>query len=66
VGESKKALAALGMAVDAQGEAAIKTWLDENSRDQRAAHEYSAADYGLSELELENDFARYIRRFITA
>jgi len=54
------------MAVDAQGEAAIKTWLEENSRDQRAAHEYSAADYGLSELELENDFARYIRRFITA
>ena len=66
LGESKKALAALGMAVDAQGEAAIRTWLEENSRDQRASHEYTAADYGLSERELESDFANYIRRFITA
>jgi hypothetical protein len=66
VGEARKALAAVGMPLDAQGEAAINTWLEENSRDQRASHEYTAADYGLSERELENDFANYIRRFITA
>jgi hypothetical protein len=66
VGEARKALAAVGMALDVQGEAAINTWLEENSRDQRASHEYTAADYGLSERELENDFANYIRRFITA
>jgi hypothetical protein len=66
VGEARKALAAVGMALDAQGEVAINTWLEENSRDQRASHEYTAADYGLSDRELENDFANYIRRFITA
>jgi hypothetical protein len=66
VGGARKALAAVGMALDAQGEVAINTWLEENSRDQRASHEYTAGDYGLSERELENDFANYIRRFITA
>jgi hypothetical protein len=66
VGEARKALAAVGMTLDAGGEAAINTWLEENSRDQRSSHAYTAADYGLSELELENDFASYIRRFITA
>jgi len=62
---AQKTLAALGVTLDAQGEIAIKAWLEENSRDQRAAHEYNAAEYGLSEQELENDFANYIRRFIT-
>jgi hypothetical protein len=65
VGVAQKTLAALGMTLDAQGEIAIKTWLEENSRDQRASHEYNAAEYGLSEDELANDFAGYMRRFIT-
>lgn len=66
MGVAQKTLAALGMTLDADGRAAIKTWLEENARDQRASHEYSAAEYGLSERELESDFANYIRRFITA
>jgi hypothetical protein len=64
VGEAQKALAALGMTLDAEGETAIKTWLEENSRDQRASHTYSAEEFGLSDNDLRNDFAHYIRRFI--
>jgi hypothetical protein len=66
MGVAQRTLAALGMTLDADGKAAIKTWLEENSRDQRASHEYSAAEYGLSERDLESDFANYIRRFIAA
>jgi hypothetical protein len=64
LGVAQRTLAALGMTLDSSGRAAIETWLEENARDQRAAHEYSAAEYGLSERELESDFANYISRFL--
>lgn len=64
VGEAQKVLAALGITLDAHGHAAVTTWLEENSRDQRGSHQYSAAEYGFTERDLENDFANYIRRFI--
>jgi hypothetical protein len=66
VGEAQKALAGLGMTLDAQGDAAIKSWLAENARDQRASHSYTAEEFGLTEREIENGFANYIGRFIAA
>ena len=65
VGVARATLAALGMTLNAQGEAAINLWLEENSRDQRASHDYTAEEFGLAEGQLENDFASYIRRFVT-
>jgi hypothetical protein len=66
VGEARKALTALGLTLDAQGEAAVNAWLAENARDQRASHVYTAADFGLDEREMEAAFANYSRRFIAA
>lgn len=63
---ARETLTAIGIPLDAQGEAAIKQWLEENARDQRASHEYSAAEFGLSESDLERDFAHYVRRFAAA
>lgn len=66
VGQARKALTALGLTLDAEGEAAVNSWLAENARDQRASHVYTAADFGLDENEMTERFANYNRRFIAA
>jgi hypothetical protein len=63
---ARETLARIGVTLDEEGETAIRSWLTENARDQRTSHEYSAAQFGLSESELEQDFANYVRRFIAA
>jgi hypothetical protein len=42
----------------------IHDWLEENRRDKRATHNYSAADFGFDETELKRRFAAYRERFI--
>ena len=64
VGEARKTLSALGLSLDAEGEAAVNAWLAENARDQRASHVYTAADFGLDADEMAAAFANYSRRFI--
>jgi hypothetical protein len=66
VGEARKTLAALGLTLDADGEAAVTGWLAENARDQRASHVYTPAEFGLDEAEMSTRFGNYIRRFIAA
>jgi hypothetical protein len=66
VGQARKALTALGLTLDAEGEAAVNAWLAENARDQRASHVYTAADFGLDTHDMEAAFANYSRRFIAA
>jgi hypothetical protein len=66
VDEARKAFASLGVSLNANGEAAISQWLEENTRDQRASHAYIAEEFGLSDRELEKIFANYIHRFIAA
>jgi hypothetical protein len=66
VGQARQVLTALGLTLDAEGEAAVNAWLAENARDQRASHVYTAADFGLDDAEMEAAFANYSRRFIAA
>jgi hypothetical protein len=66
VGQARTVLTALGLTLDAEGEAAVNAWLAENARDQRASHVYTAADFGLDEDEMKAAFANYSRRFIAA
>jgi hypothetical protein len=64
VGQARRVFAGLGLELDAEGEASIRHWLEENARDHRAAHSYTIADFGLSEAQLRQVFERYIRQFI--
>ena len=46
--------------------AAMQRWLADNGREKRAAHQYSAEQFGLDEATLERDYADYRRRHIQA
>lgn len=46
--------------------AAMQRWLAENGREKRAAHQYSAEQFGLDEATLARDYADYRRRHIQA
>src|SRR2546427_1587397 len=56
----------IGMPLTSEVKQAMQQWLAENRRDKRAAHDYSAAQFGLSEAQLERDFARYRQRWVLA
>jgi hypothetical protein len=42
----------------------METWLEQNSRDRRPAHEYTLQRFGLAEEQLKRDFASYRERYI--
>ena len=42
------------------GEKAIRQWADEHRQDQHGEHRYSAAEYGLSDERIEEQFGDYI------
>lgn len=48
-----------GMAFPDDVRTAIQTWLAQNPRDRRAAHDYTLAQFGLGEEQLKQDFAPY-------
>jgi hypothetical protein len=52
------------IAFSAEARLALETWLASNRRDKRPPHEYTLAEFGLSEAEICADFAEYRRRFI--
>ena len=45
---------------------AMLRWLADNGREKRAAHQYSAEQFGLDEATFERDYADYRRRHIQA
>lgn len=53
-----------GMAFPDEVRTAIQAWLAQNRRDQRAAHDYTLAQFGLGEEQLKQDFAAYRERHI--
>lgn len=54
----------IGMTLDDTARAHMQRWLDGSRRDQRPAHDYTMEGVGLSEAQLERDFAGYRERFV--
>lgn len=44
-------------------ESAMQTWVDDNQRGERQAHTYSAAEFGLSEAGVEQQFEAYRKTY---
>ena len=42
----------------------MRDWLEENSRDKRAAHRYTLEEFGYTRALIEERFASYRERFI--
>jgi len=53
-----------GIPLTAEARAAFETWLANNRREKRPPHEYTLAEFGLTEAEIRADFADYRRRFV--
>lgn len=56
VGEASRVLEALNLPVDAP---ALEQYMDRNLSQRHGSHSYAAEDFGLSEAELQEDFAFY-------
>jgi hypothetical protein len=54
----------MGREMTPADEAAMRTWLAANGRDNRPSHQYSLEQFGLSAEQLKADFANYRQRFI--
>lgn len=55
-----------GLELTAEAEDSMQHWMEQNRRDSRAAHEYQISDFGLSEAQLQRDFADYRAQYIEA
>ncbi len=53
-----------GMPLTEEARAAMWAWMERNPRNQRATHAYTLARFGLSQAQLERDFAAYRARHV--
>jgi hypothetical protein len=56
----------MGLGFTAADEVAMQACVTDNARDKRAAHKYTAADFGLTPAQIASDFAFYPEGRITA
>lgn len=52
------------MTLTPEADRAMQAWLDANRRDNRAAHDYTPEQFGLSDEQLRRDFADYRARHL--
>ncbi len=64
IGEVRRIYDFLGMRLSPETVKQMEWWVAENRRDKRAPHEYTLDKFGLTEEEIERDFAEYRRRHI--
>jgi hypothetical protein len=56
--------ARFGISLTSEARAALEAWLATNRREKRPPHDYTLAEFGLSEDAIRADFAEYRERFI--
>ena len=61
--ESDKTLRFLGIECTDADRYSIRKWIKDNRREKHGRHEYSLADYGLTERDVEAQFIEYSTRF---
>jgi hypothetical protein len=64
LGVVEKIYAQFGIAFTAEAREALAQWLRDNRRDKRPPHEYTLAEFGMTEAQIRSDFAEYRKRFI--
>ncbi|MGC1470749.1 MAG: sulfotransferase [Sphingorhabdus sp.] len=65
LGTGTQLIEALGIAADGEDRKAMQRAIDENARDTRPRHKYSAADFGLTSAGISTDFADYHDKYLT-
>ncbi|MCC6340491.1 MAG: sulfotransferase [Acidimicrobiia bacterium] len=64
VGTAARVMTDLGFTVGDADRAAFEGYRDENEQERRGAHSYTAEEFGLSEAQLERDFAFYTEAYL--
>jgi hypothetical protein len=62
--QAQRVLERMGIPADERIEAALTEFMAGNQREQRPAHDYSLARFGLDEAAINQAFAAYRERFI--
>jgi len=63
-GQARRVLGELGLDPAPEDAAAFATYLERNREQRHGSHSYAAADFGLSEDQLERDFAFYTEVYL--
>ncbi|MDV6011675.1 sulfotransferase [Haloechinothrix sp. LS1_15] len=64
VNQALRVLDELGLVPDEADKAAFEEYMERDRQQRHAAHSYTAEDYGLTEQELERDFAFYTAEYL--
>jgi hypothetical protein len=64
LGQAERIYGAVGVELIPEARASMETWLAADTRAQRPVHRYAAGQFGLTDGEIRDAFADYIRRFI--
>ncbi len=64
IAEIERAYGVFGIEMTAEAREAMENWRTDHPRDKRPAHEYSMADYGLTEEGIKAAFSTYRTRYI--
>jgi len=64
VGEASKVMTRMGLTPTPADEQAMAAWLAENGRETRPPHHYAAEDFGLSQAQMDRDFAFYTDAYL--
>jgi hypothetical protein len=63
-GQARRVLGEIGLTPGAQDDAAFAAYLERNREERHGSHSYTAADFGLTEAQLERDFAFYTEVYL--
>ena len=64
VREIERAYGVFGIEMTPAARVGMQGWLADNPRDKRPSHQYTLAEYGLTETSIKQDFAAYRAKFI--
>lgn len=62
--EANRVLDSLGLVRTDDDDQAFKEYLSRNQAERHGSHSYAAADFGLSDKQLEHDFSFYIKEYL--
>jgi len=63
-GQARRVLGELGLAPGPEDDAAFAAYLERNREEHRGSHSYTAEDFGLTDGQLERDFAFYTEVYL--
>ena len=64
IAQALHAMQLMGLTPNAADETAMAAWLARNGRETRPPHNYAAEDFGLSEAQMDRDFAFYTDTYL--